>query len=393
MSWMRPRELLATFGRERLTTLCLVYVFCLGSALAIGSTQLRGTAATATVLWTVGALVIALVARASFLRFAAVACEIRLPDYGGVLQRSHASLLVLTLALPIASFWFLIPEGRYWICLTLLVPLGVQVSTLSSRFRSCGPARRDVGSPLRGAATRSSSHVIRMFIGRAYTPLSVGSRAFTVRVLCVVLWSVPLGLLFNSVALVWTEVYVALTAVAAWMWFLQSLGQFARDRPASYAELALLPGLGSAAARRRGLYRAVLAPPLLSLASLIGIGLLAAYLADHSAEHLLRRGFGYAVLLMYCAVGILQLLFMKRTVPVRVAMLLPSFVPLIIAPTLVGGLPIDAWSVHSPLARVFSAALLLFAVIPFCLLWIYGYGLARSPHPFLEISVPPELDN
>jgi hypothetical protein len=385
MSWIRPRELLATFGADRLAPLSFIYVFCLSLALVVGTTQLRATAAMATVLWTVGALVITLVARKSLVRFRASASEIRLPDSAGVLQRSHAWLLGLTLVVPILLFWRLIPEGRYWICLTLLAPLGVQVATLSSPFHSGGPSRLDVGGPLRAAAIRSSSQVISMFIGRAYAPLSVGSRAFTVRVLYVVLWSVPLGLLFNSLALVWTEVYVALTAVATWMWFLQSLGRFVRDRPASYAELALLPGLGSAAARRRGLYWAVLAPPLLSVASLIGIGLLAAYLADHSA--------GYALLLLYCAVGILQLLFMKRTVPVRVAMLLPSFVPLTIAPTLVGGLPIDAWSAHSPLARVFFAALLLFTVIPLCLLWIYAYGLARSPHPFLEITSPLEPDN
>jgi hypothetical protein len=188
-------------------------------------------------------------------------------------------------------------------------------------------------------------------------------------------------------------VYVALTAIVAWIWFLQSLGQFVRDRAVSYGELALLPGLGGAAATRHGLYWAVLAPPLLSLTCLMGIGLLAAYRADHSADHLLWRSTGCAILLMYCALGILQLLFMKPTVTTRIALLLPSFVPLVIAPTLLQVLPTHAWSAPASLDWVFLVSLLLFAAIPLCMLWISARGLARSPHPFLEIKSPLELDN
>lgn len=388
MSWVRPRELVATFGMDRIAALCCIYVLCLEAALLIGSSQLRGTAAIATVLWSVGALVIILVARQSLSRFKSAACEIRLPDYGGVLQRSHAWLLGLTLVLPILLFWFLIPEGRYWICLTLIAPLGLQSSTLLRRFRSYGPSRRVAGVRSIG----SSSRAIRMFIGPAYVPLSIRSRAFTVRALCVVLWSVPLGLMLNSTALTWSEVYLSLTAVVSWTWFLNSLGQFVRNRAASYGELALLPGLGNVTARRRGLYWAVLAPPLLSLLCLIGIGLLAASIAGHSADHLLRTGIGCAVLLMYCALGILQLLFTRRTVTARVAMLLPSIAPLVIAPTLVRVLPSHAWSLHSTLERLLFASLLLFTAIPLCLTWICVRGLAKRPHPFLETASPLELD-
>ena len=361
MSWVRPRELVATFGMERITALCFIHVFCLGAALAIGSSQLRGTAAVATVLWTVGALVITLVARQSLSRFKSAVHEIRLPDYGGVLQRSHAWLLGLTLVLPILLFWFLIPEGRYWICLTLIIPLGLQSSTLLRRFHSYGPSRRATGV----GSIRSSSQAIRMFIGRPYAPVSVRSREFTVRALCVVLWSVPLGLMLISSALTWSEVYLSLTAVMGWTWFLSSLGQFVRDRVASYGELALLPGLGSVAARRRGLYWAVLAPPLLSLTCLIGIGLLAAYFAGHSAEHLLRTGFACTVLLMYCALGILALLFTKRTVSTKFALLLPSFAQVVVAPTLVRILSSHTGSSHSSLDRLLFASQLLFTVSHF----------------------------
>jgi hypothetical protein len=46
-----------------------------------------------------------------------------------------------------------------------------------------------------------------------------------------------------------------------------------------------------------------------------------------------------------------------------------------------------------PLDRIFLVVLFLFAVVPVCLLWIYVYGLARSPHPFLEVNAPLETDN
>ena len=388
MSWVRPKELLATFGMDRIVALCVVYVLCLEAAVVLGSSQLRGTAAMATVLWTVGALVITLVARQSFSRFRSDAREIRLPDYGGVLQRSHAWLLGLVLVLPILLFWLLIPEGRYWICLTLIAPLGLQSSTLLRRFRSYGPSRRAASV----SSIRSSSQAIRMFIGRPYAPLSIRSRAFAGRALCVVFWSVPLGFTLNSAALTWSEVYLSLTAVIGWMWFVYSLGQFVRGREASYGELALLPGLGSLAARRRGLYWGVLAPPLLSLSCLIGIGLLAAHLAGYSAEHLLRTGFGCAVLLMYCALGILALLFTKRTVSAKFALLLPSFAQIVVAPTLLRVLTSHTWSLHSALDRLVFASQLLFTVIPLCLIWIYVRGLAKRPHPFLETASPLELD-
>jgi hypothetical protein len=394
MSGLRPKELLATFGMERLTSLWVVYLFCLGSALVIGSTRLRALAAMATVLWTVGALVITLVARQSFLRFAAAAREIRLPDYTSVLKRSHAWLLGLTLALPILLFWSLIPEGRYWLCITLLVPLGVQSATFFGRSHSNEASRQSAAAVRAGnAPLRSPGRTIRMFIGRAYAPVFIRSRTFSVKASCVVLWSVSLWLILISTALVWMEIYVALTALGVWTWYLRSLGQFVRGRPGAYGELALLPGLGNVAAQKRGLYWAVLAPPLASLAGLIGVGLLAAYGVDHSAAHLIGRSVGWAIFLLYCAYGILQLVFSKRTVTTWEALALPSFVPLVIAPTLFRAPPIHAWFAPSPLERILLITLFLFAVVPVCLLWIYVYGLARSPHPFLEVNTPLEPDH
>jgi hypothetical protein len=120
--------------------------------------------------------------------------------------------------------------------------------------------------------------------------------------------------------------------------------------------------------------------------------MLASYLAGHSADHLLRTGIGCAVLLMYCALGILQLLFTRRTVTAKFAMLLPSLAPLVIAPTLIRILPSHAWFSHSTLDRMLLASLLLFAAIPLCLIWICVRGLAKRPHPFLETASPLELD-
>jgi hypothetical protein len=97
-------------------------------------------------------------------------------------------------------------------------------------------------------------------------------------------------------------------------------------------------------------------------------------------------------LLMYCALGILQLLFTKRTVTAKIAVLLPSIAPLAIAPTLVQVLPSHAWSSHSTLERLFFASLLLFTAIPICLIWICVRGIAKRPHPFLETASPLELD-
>jgi hypothetical protein len=97
------------------------------------------------------------------------------------------------------------------------------------------------------------------------------------------------------------------------------------------------------------------------------------------------------VLLTYCALGVLQLLFTKRTVSAKIAMLLPSLAPLVIAPTLVRVLPSHAWSSHATLNRLLFASLLLFTAISLGMIWIYVRGLAKRPHPFLETAAPLEL--
>jgi len=180
--------------------------------------------------------------------------------------------------------------------------------------------------------------------------------------------------------------YLVLTAVVGWFWLMTDLARFVRNRSGSFAELALLPGLGNAGSQRRALYRAVLVRPLLLVACCLGGGMLAAWLAWHSPERLMRFGLGCVVLLLFCATAVLQLLNTKSATPTRIAVLGQSIVPLILAPTLLQTLPSEAWFSHPGAQRLFIIFMLILIAVQLCLIWVSTQGLARRSHPFLEMS-------
>lgn len=392
MSGVAPRELLATFGVDRMAPILGVYAFCLGPALLIGSSQLHGAAIFATILWSGGAFVIALVAGLAFSRFRFDACELRLPAYRQVLLRSYAWLLGLTLALPILLFWFLIPEERHSIWFTLSAPLGLLPPILLRHLRFDRRSRQGAKADTQRYSVRSPTQAIRMFFGRAFAAVPVTSRAFSIRALGIVLWSTPLGFLLTSNVRPWSglvPVYLSLAAVVIWIWFMNGVAQLVLDRSGSFAELALLPGLGDAATQRRALYRAALTLPLLSVSCFLAVRLLTAWSAWHSPDRLMRLGLGCAVLLMYCASAVVQQLFMKsRAATTKTTVLLQSLIPLVMAPTLLLTLPGLGWDSDPRANRWFFIILLALAAVPLSMIWIYAREVATSPHPFVEIGEP-----
>lgn len=388
MSRIAPNELLATFGFDGFAPLCVVYVFSLGPALLVGSSQLPGSATFAVGLWTGGAFIIALAAGFCFSRFTSDARDVLLPAYRHVLIRSVSWLLSMTLVLPIVLFWILVPGARHWILLPLAAHLGLVLPMMPRLSRFEGRSRPAGTADAPRYSVRSPSEAIGMFMGRPFSPVPTEPRALCLLAMCVVLWSVPLGLILTSTRPPWSDLaplYLALTVILSWGWFMIGLAKFARNRSGSFAELALLPGLGTAASQRCALYRAALVRPLFIVACGLAGGMLTAWSAWHSPIQLARFSLGCAVLLTFCASAVFQLLNLKSTVTIRAAVLMQSIVPLLLAPTLLQSLPGQAWFSHPGAQRLFFVFVLMLTAVSLYTIWIYARGLARQPHPFLEM--------
>jgi hypothetical protein len=389
VSWFAPKELLATIGLDRLAALCGVYVCSLAPALLLGSSKLSEAVVVALVLWTTAAVIIALAAGYCFSRFRSDAREILMPCYQHVLRRSVVWLLSLTLALPSLLFWILVPSTHFGPWLILAAPLAFLLPMWLRPMRLGGRLRQSHKASVSRYSARLPSQAIGMFIGRPYAPLPSASWTLGLVALVSLLWIAPLVLMLTSASEPWSDfapLYLALTAIAGWGWFMIDLARFARNRTGSFAELALLPGLGNALSQRRALYRAALVRPLLLLFCCLAAGMLMAWSAWHTPARIVRFGVGCAVLLLFCAASVLQLLNAKTTTPTRVAVLSQSIVPMILAPTLLQTLPSEAWFSHPGAQRLFLIFMLILTAVPVYTIWIYSRGLARRPHPFLETS-------
>jgi len=388
MSRIAPNELLATFGFEGFAPLCAVYVFTLGPALLVGTSHLPGSAAFAVGLWTSGAFIIALASGFCLSRFAWDVRELRLPAYRHVLFRIVSALVSMTLVLPVVLFWILVPGARHWILLILAAHLGLVLPITLRLIRFKGRMHRASLARAPRYSVRSASEAIGMFIGRSYSPLPTEPRALCFLAVGVFGWSAPLALLLTSTHPLWNDLaplYVALTVVLSWGWFMTGLARFARNRLGSFAELALLPGLGDSANQRRALYRAALTRPLVMVACGLVVGILTVGSAWHSPVQLARFSLGGAILLTFCVSAVFQLLNLKSAVTIRTAVFMQSIVPLILAPTLLQFLPAQAWLSHPGAQRWFFITAFIMIAVPICTIWIYARGLARQPHPFLEM--------
>jgi hypothetical protein len=375
-----PRELLATFGADHVAMLCIFYVYGLGSALLIGSLELPAAVNVATAIWTAGALATTTVAAAAISRFTLSARELKLPSYGLVLLRSYALLLGLILIIPIVLFRIFIPEGRELVWATLATPLGLLWPKLMKFVRSILPARALPRFDGKHASIDSPTETIRMYIGRAFAPVAFASRVFTLRILGVVLWSVPLVLTITSARPWLAQWYLALTAILILLWFMNGLAQFIQGRAASFAELALLPGLGHPGSQRWALYRATLVPPLFTCSFIAAISLLVSWKSD-ATDQLLRYGLILLVVLLTNASIIIAQLFKKGpTRLTRFGLLMQLSMPIYIGPSLLRLSPHSpGWLTYALLATVSAGAATLLI-----LTWIHTRKLARLPHPFLD---------
>ncbi len=402
------RELSAVIGTSRhVILLAFFYIYGLGSALVIGSVSRGpGVIDLATVFWAGGDVAVVVGVGACLARFTRTVRELRLPVPAGTLRRVHALVGAFVIVIPIVLFRIFVPEGRELIGATLIVPLGLWLPRLGRDLgwrRGVG-ARGEGGRGMGAGAssthgrhpTRSPSDVIRVFMGSAFAPIPVASGRFAARLLLWVLWGSGLMVAERGISLRpascvvptanWVvAVYLAVTGVGIWVWLMASLAGFFHARPAAFAELALLPGLGDAARQRRALYWAVLARPMVLWAFFSGLACLWAWSGRQDARYVELIGGALAFLALFSSYFLVLQLLGKRTVPTTKIM---CAVNLCNIPFVTASLVSNAVRYMSKMpglaGEISLGGLLIVTAIMQFMACRYAWRMARLPHPFLQ---------
>jgi hypothetical protein len=381
-----PREWSATLGQSVLAPLAVIYVFSLVPALLLGTAPLPGWLIAAAFLWTCGALSMVAICAYRLSRFRLDSRELLLPARRSVLRRTILAWAAVIVVLPDIGFWVLVPRARHWMTLITAAPVLAALSISFWLRHSQGRPEAQSSGNFRRRPPRSPGQVIAMFMGQPFMPFPSGARVRAGTALCLILWATPAAFLLISSATTWkhlTAVYLALTVILTWVWFMAALARFARDRPSNFAELALLPGLGDAARRRHALYRAILLRPMLLMLCGLTAYVVAEWWAWRSPARVERSVLCSIVLLMFCVGALFQLLSARGGVAVVSSVIGALVAPLVLSQTLLLVLPGQSWLSHPGAQRLFLILLAMLATAPATIIWIYTSGLAAQRHPFL----------
>lgn len=380
------RELSATIGMPWPGLyLPIFYVYGLGSALLVGSASNRSDSLDlATALWVTGDLAVSIGAAVCLDRFARSARDLRLPDPGATMRRIYAWLGTFLVIVPILLFRIFMPGGRELILATVIMPVCLGFPRLARLVRPPGRSRSGAPAPGGRYPIRSPSGVIRVYVGSAFAPVPVASRAFVSRLSVAAIGLAPLLLAGSAAArpMRWlVPYYLGGSAALIWVWLMNSLARFNVNRSAQFAELALLPGLGSAASQRRAFYRAVLGPPMVVLAFFSALALMWERATSHPWRQIGFLGGVLAFLMLLSAVNIVGQLLVVRTRPTTRVMQI-YLLSLQFYATFISIRAESLLAVTFPL--LFCGSLTLLSVIAVVSVVGHVRRLARLPHPFLR---------
>lgn len=357
------------------------YVFGLGSALLIGSAvHTPGVLQIATVFWVVGDLAAILGAAARIDRFAGSARHLRLPDHRVTQGRIYMLLCTFLVIVPLILFGTFVPGGRALRWTTLVLPLCLGWPALARWVRRRWPSRSGEPTHRRRHPIHAPADVIRVYLGSAFAPVAMVSRVSGWRLLGAAVWSVPVLLTETSVARParWlVPYYLGLTAALVWAWLMTSLLKFISGRPAAFAELALLPGLGRSASQRRAFYGAALVRPMVVCACFSALALVWAGSTSHPWRHVALWG-GVCLFLMFLGGCSILGLLLGRTA--RAA----TFIQ-VIQPGYIGWiLLMNCVRFAEMIPVAFFSSLTILTVVLLAIIRRQGLRLARLPHPFLS---------
>jgi len=384
-------ELSAIYGAPKGSIPVIWYVLCFGSNFVVIAAAHTSAAVLnlLTFLWIVGAFPLVFGAAASMAQFVKSARELRLPDHRSMMLRHYALLLTLVVVAPIVLFRIFIPDGWRLIWIILGTPLGLLWPKLAQLVRSRTPSRARVHTKTRHYPTRSPSDAIRVYYGNAFAPVPMASRVFKLRILGMVLWSLPLTLAEADFArpVRWlVPFYLGLTGSLAWVWLMTGLARFNFGRGAAFAELALLPGLGNPESQRRAFYFAALARPMGLSAFFSVIAVIWEWSTTHALRPVVQLSVAMIFLVLFSGSSIIAQLLLQRTPripPAKQAYQLSM--PIYIVFSLMYSAPVLGEKRTPPsFIFIFYSCLLLLAA--FQLIWTGRYvrRLAERPHPFLQ---------
>jgi hypothetical protein len=384
------RELRALLGFDLQVLLISIYVFGLGPALVVNSSEFPSGATAAQIIWTFWAFVIALLTGNGFNRLRTDVRTLCLPNSRAILLRAYAWLAGVVVCVP----WVLFavsargPTLSLWsLCPALSLVLGLVVSMGPLRAGRRGTRALVTPDPHHYLA-RSPSQIIRMYIGATFAPMPLRSRAFALLAGLILIWALILALLWapsSPTSRVLATTYLYGTAVGGWFVLMRDLTQFVAHRSEIYAELALLPGLGTARAQRSALYRAALGVPMGALSVILVLGALLAQTIFKSPTRTLWQAVGSMVMLVAGASAICRCLVADtRSATIRGTLLMLVATPWTVAPVLLIAVP-EMWSENNLgwLSHIRLELLCAVVAAPLTGLWLSYRTINRRMHPFI----------
>lgn len=327
---------------------------------------------------------------AGMLGFGVDATRSCLPGAQRLRQRARfvASVLLLpALALPVAALCAS-PARRHWLPTVLGLALAPALALLAvaKRRRRIRQGSRPPSRALRRAERQKASRdrrppvqIIRACLGGIFVQLSTRQ---------VIIGLVLLALFFvAAVGLPWRGVSGArwaitpLTLIAAGLVATGFLAQISKLTRGQIAELALIPGLGAAAAQCRALCSAVLAPPLLWLGIVLLLGSAGLLLAGKPLSSV--GVLALSMLGVWLTYTVLALQNLTTLPPKRQSFISEFWLLYIVAYAIY---PFSAVRPLMQIVHLFWWAWIIFVLVALAIASAIGFSvrrLATAPHPFL----------
>jgi hypothetical protein len=212
----------------------------------------------------------------------------------------------------------------------------------------------------------------------------MASAEFRLRIVAGILWSLPLVLAQTPVAssLRWlVPFYLGLSASLVWVWMVLGLARFIVTRSATFAELALLPGLGNSRSQRRAFYLAALTRPLGVSAFFSVLAIAWAWSRTSAWYSVAQLSCLLLFLMLFSGSNIVGQILLRRTTRTRTA---KQIYLLSVQFYLVYMLMISARRLAGEFPLIFYVCLVLFAAFLLVVTGRYVRKLAARPHPFLQ---------
>jgi hypothetical protein len=328
---------------------------------------------------------------ANFLHLQRDLRDLRLPRQRWLTARSLGFFLTLIVVVPCG----LVLSWRAGPLVVVLVALSAVVGMVGALLWT----RLASGQHCEHSASAAGrSLALRVALGAPYAPASWQTRLLQLASVCVVLFGAPLLVIAFGRSLS-SRTFAVLMHAAEFLGFIGAItlcwiGPLSRAvtlfNPArgGLTELALLPGLGTNAQRRRQLYRVVIGPPAIALTLLWWVAMAAAWLERAPDAAYIKLVVAFLVIPLFTLPIFLSQIAQAQaqTGRGRWVALSGMLTPLCGLTPMIWNLPLHAFAVVPSLLHWLGIGFAMLLLFLGGLSFLSLRNLAQRPHPFVDVS-------